>query len=737
MCTNLSTTECYTRLRHSEPLAKDKRAKWHVQLKEYCSKVTELAAQIQTGGVDATLNLKGIHDNLDKIKGRTTSYQAKQWIQQSQQSLFFAEQAAKEAAQREVDLILSNGRPTQSRWPGISSLTSFRNLFAFGLFCFSSLGIAAAKPAAARPASFNPPNEPKGVEPSSATPKPCNGVVVSAVLKGGLGDQLFQVAHAYSRASDSGAEAVFPNENLVRTSPVLSRVSRFEGPTPKLPRIDQIDGPMSTEPAKEQSRQYQGLFQSLSLFNHHQKELVDLFRAPPEINAHLQAKHKDLLSQNTVAIHIRRGDYLTFKNDGRLVLNNLSEDGRYYREAISNFDIDEHHFVIFSDDIEFVKNMPELRGLKHITFISGQQEHEDFFLMRLCKHFIIANSTFSWWAAYLSENPSKKVIAPLEWYHPETAKIRNPHASQPCAKNKIIPPDWIRVGKENCLLESPVVSKPCSGILVSARLENGIGNQLFQIAHAFVRALDAGAEAAFPNVGVEHVGTSPILSRVPRFERRMPQLPQLDPTQSIPLQSGVYKGLFQSVDLIHHRRKELVELFKAPPEISSHLQKKYKDLLSKNTVSVHIRRGDYLSFKINGNRVLSSLSEDGDYYRAALSNFDIDKHHFVIFSDDIEFAKTMPELRGLKNITFISGQPAHEDFYLMTFCKNHIIANSTFSWWAAYLGENPNKKVVAPINWQHPEIAKIRNPHGRHPCAKLQLMPPEWIIAGKENCPLA
>jgi hypothetical protein len=125
-------------------------------------------------------------------------------------------------------------------------------------------------------------------------------------------------------------------------------------------------------------------------------------------------------NSNSVAVHVRRGDMAVNPN-----FNNLGQD--YYEKAIdevSRFCINPHFFV-FSDEPEKVKDL--FSNVKSpVTFITAQSEslgyygtkgdYIDFELMRLCKHFIIANSTFSWWPAYLAQTKGEIVVAPAVWY---------------------------------------------------------------------------------------------------------------------------------------------------------------------------------------------------------------------------------------------------------------------------------------------------------------------------------
>lgn len=242
-------------------------------------------------------------------------------------------------------------------------------------------------------------------------------------------------------------------------------------------------------------------------------------------------------------------------------------------------------------------------------------------------------------------------------------------------------------------------------LIVSGSLGGGLGNQMFVAAATYAYAMDIGAEAIFPRAEVAHVGCSPVLSRLTRFNGDQPQLPVIwerglkwiDLPKENP-QSVCIAGFFQSAKYFHHRRSEILDLFGPAPEIVEYLEKKYAHFLHRNTVSIHVRRGDYLRWLQGGMPVMYNLSED-EYYEKALSNFDCENDFFVFFSDDMEFVKTMSILRRIKCCFLVENQEHWEDLYLMSLCKNHIIANSTFSWWGAYLCQNSAQKVIFPWRW--------------------------------------
>lgn len=109
-------------------------------------------------------------------------------------------------------------------------------------------------------------------------------------------------------------------------------------------------------------------------------------------------------------------------------------------------------------------------------------------------------------------------------------------------------------------------------------------------------------------------------------------------------------------------------------------------------VSIHVRRGDYV-----GNGFYIDLTQT-DYYQKAMAEFP--NRQFLIFSDDIEWCKQQDIF---KDYQFSEGRTEIEDLNLMMHCNGHIIANSTFSWWGAYLGKG---KTVAPKAWYTDELER-------------------------------
>jgi hypothetical protein len=152
-----------------------------------------------------------------------------------------------------------------------------------------------------------------------------------------------------------------------------------------------------------------GYFQSHHYFLECDSIIRDTFRLKKSLSS--TALHfADLITKcNSVSIHVRRSDYVTLQHT-------LSLD--YYRLAIENIlcELDNPTFFLFTDDPCWVsENFPI--GLHKSCMVSenGLSDYEELELMKKCQHNIIANSTFSWWGAWLNPNPRKIVIAPKNW----------------------------------------------------------------------------------------------------------------------------------------------------------------------------------------------------------------------------------------------------------------------------------------------------------------------------------
>ena len=124
---------------------------------------------------------------------------------------------------------------------------------------------------------------------------------------------------------------------------------------------------------------------------------------------------QQIRSNKAVSLHIRRGDYLE-PNYSKVFYHC---DEAYYRNAMDLIlrNYPDAHFFVFSDDLEWAKqNLAVYSKISYIENNSLKRDWEFIYLMSLCQHHIIANSSFSWWGAWLNENPDKMVIAPQKWF---------------------------------------------------------------------------------------------------------------------------------------------------------------------------------------------------------------------------------------------------------------------------------------------------------------------------------
>lgn len=147
----------------------------------------------------------------------------------------------------------------------------------------------------------------------------------------------------------------------------------------------------------------------------------------------------DIKDTNSVSIHIRRGDYLKGKNKKIF----CECDYGYYKFAIETLiqKYNDLSFFVFSNDTLWVKQNYDFSDFADTKFSYVINDGElngamaDLYLMSLCKHNIIANSTFSWWGGWLNSNPEKVVIAPKYWYRGKRNRFTK----------DLIPPCWLRL----------------------------------------------------------------------------------------------------------------------------------------------------------------------------------------------------------------------------------------------------------------------------------------------------
>ena len=191
-----------------------------------------------------------------------------------------------------------------------------------------------------------------------------------------------------------------------------SRINKLINPIFKL-------GQEKQEFCYQDNSQYiylEGYWQHVDFFKEHRNIILKDFKCKKELNDIQTKLGKKIQSENSVAIHLRRGDYLTPENQKiyAAITKNYYLNAIHYLEKIVG---EELVLYFYSDDIEYCKQT--FKELSNVTFIDSQISSNqiiDFELMRKSKYFILANSSFSWWASWLSERSGKIIISPEKWF---------------------------------------------------------------------------------------------------------------------------------------------------------------------------------------------------------------------------------------------------------------------------------------------------------------------------------
>jgi len=161
----------------------------------------------------------------------------------------------------------------------------------------------------------------------------------------------------------------------------------------------------------------EGIWQVESYFRDLQDDLRREFRFRlPATDPYQQALVERIQATSSVSLHVRRGDYFGLEyGKTHSVLSSLD----YYRHAVDFIRgrVSNPQFFVFSDDIAWVKEHLPLGAVTYVDHNIGDRSYLDMYLMSICKHNIIANSTFSWWGAWLNAAPDKTVTIPDVWIH--------------------------------------------------------------------------------------------------------------------------------------------------------------------------------------------------------------------------------------------------------------------------------------------------------------------------------
>ncbi len=278
-------------------------------------------------------------------------------------------------------------------------------------------------------------------------------------LKGGLGNQLFQYAFGRLIASSRGEELKLDkdilgtksdtyrsygldNFNIKAALATPEEVRQFKYPyglfskarrlfKAKILRIFHIG--YEAEMLNTKASYLDGYFQSYKYLEPIKEQLLNELTLKEDLSLRYGFLLLEMATSASVAVHIRRGDYVS---DAKTKSAHYICDLAYYKKAMALMEekVPSPIFYIFSDDIAWAKE--NLQGKEKIVFVSGpeMQDYEELVLMSKCEHNIIANSSFSFWGAWLNQNKQKIVIAPERWNNEINKEYRD-----------LLPENWIKI----------------------------------------------------------------------------------------------------------------------------------------------------------------------------------------------------------------------------------------------------------------------------------------------------
>jgi len=248
--------------------------------------------------------------------------------------------------------------------------------------------------------------------------------------------------------------------------------------------------------------------------------------------------------------------------------------------------------------------------------------------------------------------------------------------------------------------------------MIYCNLKGGLGNMMFQIAATLSLAKDNYTDAVFPNL-ITHLNYLNVENKYNPQLNYTDEYKQLNIFKNLKYENSLsslrtynfpfhyenikiedtnceINGFFQSEKYFINNKDYIKESFYINEFVLNKIQNTYKDVLDRNTTSIHIRRGDYLKLKNH------HPSQNMDYFKNAVELTKQNTEKYVVFSDDIEWCKS--KFQG-NRFVFIENERDYVELYLMSLCKNNIISNSSFSWWGAWLNSNENKVIISPKKW--------------------------------------
>lgn len=246
-------------------------------------------------------------------------------------------------------------------------------------------------------------------------------------LQGGLGNQLFQWAISENLSINHNTEVYYDLSYFKNSSSWNLELNKFDI------NINEFKGPVNLKIINdnfhykniENNSYLNGYWQSEKYFIEIENIIKNKLSIKDELESYILNKYP-FLNSNTVSLHIRRGDYVNLQNYHPL------QTVEYYKKAYDIINDSSVNIIILSNDIPWCK---ENLNFNNMFFIENETNIVDLYIMSKCRNNIIANSSFSWWGAWLNSNVDKKVIAPSKWFGPQAGIY----------ENDIVPEKWIKI----------------------------------------------------------------------------------------------------------------------------------------------------------------------------------------------------------------------------------------------------------------------------------------------------
>jgi hypothetical protein len=238
----------------------------------------------------------------------------------------------------------------------------------------------------------------------------------TANLTGGLGNQMFQISNAICQGLKNNVPSIF--ESVAYTPMQANQPTKYLNNIFKNVKfVDNLTGYKSVYSPWEYVNlnvtwdspvQFNGYFQSSKNFLEFKDTIINIFSPNENEIFKLQEKYPQINNKNTVSIHVRRGDYLTI---GEI----LPVIDKTYIDHCINLIGDYTYIFVFSDDKQWVKDN---LNYQNMIVVENLEDYEDLWLISMCNHNIMSNSSFSWWGSFLNQHKDKKVFAPSVWFGP-------------------------------------------------------------------------------------------------------------------------------------------------------------------------------------------------------------------------------------------------------------------------------------------------------------------------------